>query len=93
MLEFETKLFYKIFDDLPEIPQDLVDEYILSTKSSLGPGHKSLPGYIRDDGRTDSPELVSEDLSDDIKEWIDKNIITAASILPSSNYFKLLIIK
>jgi hypothetical protein len=74
---FETESYYKIFDDLPELPTELLEhnDFAMAKNFKHGTQFPMSKDYIRDDGRLEAAERVSTKLSTGILQWIHQNIL------------------
>jgi hypothetical protein len=72
----ETPILYKIFHDLPSIPDELIDEYIEDkTSRHHFPQIPVHTGFIgRDDGRTESPNIIAYPAIQKLSDWVTENI-------------------
>ena len=68
----KTDLFYKIIDDLPQIPENLLQNGEFAHSSVE---FKLTNGYIRDDGRTIGAARKTGSILPNLTFWIHNNII------------------
>lgn len=72
----ETPILYKIFDDLPQIPEELINDYMEDKKKRHH--YPQIPvhtGFIgREDGRDESPEILAYPAVERLNQWVCDNI-------------------
>lgn len=71
----ETPKFFKIFDDLPSIPDHLINDFMEDKeKRNHYPQIPIHTGFNREDGRTESPNIVAVPAVKSLNDWVTENI-------------------
>lgn len=71
----ETPKYFHIFGDLPPIPDHLINDYMEDKeKRHHYPQIPVHTGFIRDDGKTESPNIVAYPAIQKLNDWVYENI-------------------
>lgn len=70
----ETEFLYKILPDLPQIPEELLNQNLKSDRVKHIPQIPNFEGFKRDDGKTVSPKINGWLTPLNVEQWVNENI-------------------